>query len=106
MVVAHYSLVELAERIRLAIAEELRVSSAGLPFRVTDIHKQGSILTLELEPQDLRRSLDETMEDGRLVWKGETAGSAGYHLRAARNFVRKCTHDFRPAARKRRDRIH
>lgn len=76
MAVAHYSLVELADRIRLAIAEELKVASAGLPFRVTDIHKQGGILTMELEPQDLRCSLDETMEDGRLGWKGETAGSA------------------------------
>ena len=70
MAVAHYSLVELADRIRLAIAEELKVASAGLPFRVTDIHKQGGILTMELEPQDLRCSLDETMEDGRLGWKG------------------------------------
>ena len=56
----------LANRIRLATAEEKKGSSGGLPFRVTDIIKQGGILTLELEPQDLRCRLDETMEDGRL----------------------------------------
>jgi len=76
MAVHQQSLSDLADRIRSAITEELKVSSAGLPFRVTDIIRQGGILTLELEPQDLRRSLDETMEDGRLGWKGESSGSA------------------------------
>ena len=76
MAFPQYRLTELAERIRSAVAEELKVASAGLPFRVSEIIKQGGILTLELEPQDLRSSLDESMEDGRLGWKGETSGSA------------------------------
>jgi hypothetical protein len=76
MVVSQHILSDLCDRIRSAIAEELKVSSSGLPFRVIDVIKQSGILTLELEPQDLRCTLDETMEDGRLGWGGESRGSA------------------------------
>jgi DNA replication ATP-dependent helicase Dna2 len=71
-----FQLTELADRIRTAVTEELRVASAGLPFRVVEILKYGGILTLELEPQDFRSSLDESMDEGRLGWNGVTNGSA------------------------------
>jgi DNA replication ATP-dependent helicase Dna2 len=76
MAIAQYTLSELSDKIRSAIAEELKVSSAGRPFKVTNILKQGGVLRLEVEPLDLRCGLDESMEDGRLGWNGETSGSA------------------------------
>lgn len=41
MAFPQYRLSELADRIRAAVAEELKVSSAGVPFRVTEIIKEG-----------------------------------------------------------------
>jgi hypothetical protein len=50
MTFPQFHLSELAGRIRLAIVEELSISSRGIPFRVNKIVKEGGILTLELEP--------------------------------------------------------
>jgi hypothetical protein len=66
----------MRDRILSAITEELKTSAAGIPFAVVHKIKVGGILTLELLPQNLRSSLDETMEDGRLGWVGEASGSA------------------------------
>jgi len=54
--------------IRSAIAEELRVSSKGIPFKVATVIQNGGMLTLELEPVNPRATLDESMEEGTIGW--------------------------------------
>src|SRR5262249_45477533 len=67
---------ELATRIREAIREELRVSSRGLPFRAWDVTQREGHLHMVLEPEGKQSILDESLEEGRMAWEGESPGSA------------------------------
>jgi Superfamily I DNA and RNA helicases and helicase subunits len=67
---------DLVTRIRAAIREELNVSSRGLPFRAWDISRAGAVLHMTLTPEGRNSVLDETLEEGRIGWEGETTGSA------------------------------
>ncbi len=66
---------ELASRVREAIRIELKISSQGLPFRVWDISGRG-YLYLVLESEGKQSILDESMEEGKISWLGNTPGSA------------------------------
>ena len=48
----------------------------GIAFKASSVFVNGGMLTLELEPLNLRTSLDEGMEDGRLHWKENSEGWA------------------------------
>ena len=67
---------DLASTIRNAIREELTASSRGIPFRAWDISRAGAVLHMTLTPEGRRSVLDETLEEGRMGWEGETTGSA------------------------------
>ncbi len=66
----------ITSTVRSAISAELRVSAAGIPFKASTVIVNGGMLTVELEPINPRSSLDESMEEGRLGWKGDTEGWA------------------------------
>jgi hypothetical protein len=56
--------------IRSAISAELKVSGKGIPFKISTVSVSGGMLTPELEPANSRSSLDESMEDGTIGWRG------------------------------------
>jgi len=60
-----------ANEIRSAIADELKTSAAGIPFKVAFVSCSGAFITLELWAKNPSRGLDETLEDGRLGWDCE-----------------------------------
>ena len=62
--------------IRAGIKAELQTSAKGIPFKVLRVECIGGVIALIVLSDSARFGLDESMEDGTVGWRGQSAGTA------------------------------
>src|ERR1700736_1637517 len=66
----------MIESIRAGVQSEAAITSRGMPFEVGECYATGAVYWLELIAKAEHCRLDETLEDGELVFVGKSEGTA------------------------------